>query len=105
MNKRIYQAARLYKEASELMDKAEALLDLEGIIPATNLKSYYNNKQEIEVHVYSGISKMADDTHKIANRPGMFYGYADDKNVGWIKINGVNFFQLKTCDEEGMILL
>ncbi len=105
MNKRIYQAAQLYKEASELMDKAEALLDLEGIIPATDLKNYYNNKKEIEVHVYSGISKMADDKHKIADRPGRFTGYADDKNVGWIKINGVNFFQLKVADEEGMILL
>ena len=105
MNKRIYQAAQLYKEASELMDKAEALLDLEGIMPATDLKHYYNDKKEIDVHIYSGILKMADDKHKIADRPGMFHGYAADKNVGWIKINGVNFFQLKTNDGEGMILL
>lgn len=104
MNKRIYQAAQLYKEASELMDKAEALLDLEGIMPATDLKGYYNNKQEIEVRLYSGISKMADDEHKIADRPGMFHGYAADNRAGWIKINGVNFFQLKTNDGEGMLL-
>lgn len=105
MNKRVYQAAQMYKEASELMDKAEALLELEGIQTVTDIKGYYNNKQEIEVHLYSGIVKMADDKHKIADRPGSFTGYANDKNVGWIKINGVNFFQLKICNEEGMILL
>ena len=101
MNNRIYQAAQLYKEASELIDTAAALLELEGIRAITDLKGYYNGRQEIEVHLYRGIEKTADDEHKIADRPGCFKDFSANEKVSWIKINGVNFIQLKKVEDEG----
>ncbi len=105
MNKEVLQAAKLIKAASECINRANALLKATGATAIDNpLLGYYNDKKEIAYHLYSGITKLTDSPEDIKTPLPPFKGFNPDNKKGWIKINGVNFFQLKDCDADKMIL-
>lgn len=107
MKKEIMEATQLIKAASECIDRANAKLEEIGVKPISNpLLSEYNDNLEIEYHLFSGILNLVDSPKEIKPMPPMFrnLGLASDNKKGWIKIDGVNFFQSKDIDADKMIL-
>ena len=107
MKKEIMEATQLIKAASECIDRANAKLEAIGVVAISNplISSYYDEK-EVEYHIFSGILNLVDNPEDIKPMPPMFrsLGLAPDDQKGWIKIDGVNFFQSKDIDADKMIL-
>ena len=97
MNKNILMAARLYEDAVKLMDKAEALLNTEGIEVCDTMKMFYEDEKEIEIQLYSGINKMECPERKVGVRPRLFKSLENTNKTKWIKYENVNFIQF--CDD------
>ncbi len=101
------KAAALYKAAAALMDEAATLLNGEGIKVYTGIKSEYMDVMEPSIFLGRGIKKLTDDESEIKPKPPMFNdkGFESDDTIGWINVDGVNFYQYKECTPDKMELV
>lgn len=91
MNENVKEAIRLIKMADDCLSMASRQLEKVGVqLCLTDIKRMYFSEKEIEMQVYSGIENLGD----VSNRPPFFEGEEDEK-YKWIKIDGVNFVEIK----------
>ncbi len=100
------KAAALYKAAAALMDEAAELLKSEGVKAYTGIKREYMDAMEPSILLGRGIKNLTDDESEIKPMPPMFKGneWKPDNTIGWINVDGVNFYQYKHSDEAHMTL-
>lgn len=99
MNENIRKAANLYQNAAQLLETANDLLEKEGIAAIKKFPitwDRFHNNLEVEVTLLSGIEKMEYGENKVAIRPSLTGdGPIMLPAVDWIKIEVINFTQLK----------
>lgn len=96
MNENIERAVTLYKDAYRKIKTAEKLLEAEKIEPILLQEDYFNSVMKPTVMLYSGIKNLETESNKVTDRPPLWHDFAPDHRNGWIKINGLNFVQLKS---------
>ena len=92
---RVSRAVRLFKEAYRCRKEACEIFEELGIVVCDADYGYYNGQIEHQIQIYAGIKELEGEELKVSDRPATFPCISDDKYVGWIKIDGVNFVQLK----------
>ena len=104
MNKNIAKAVRLYEEAMTLIEKAQKIFNEEGITVDEPRSNYYRGKEEWEAQCLSGIKNFESKTKKVKDMPPMFKDFEIRKRNGHIKVDKMNFFQIKEVKEDGLYL-
>lgn len=104
MNENIAKAVILYEKAMVLIEKAQGIFEEEGVTVNEPRVTYYRGKVEWEAQCFSGIKNFESEANKVKDRPPLFEGYEEKKDVGHIKVGKMNFMQLKDVKEDGLYL-
>ena len=104
MNNNIAKAVRLYEKAMILIEEAQGIFEAEGIKVDEPRSNYYRGKEEWEAQCLSGIKNFESRAKKVKDMPPMFKDFEIRKRNGHIKVDKMNFFQIKEVKEDGLYL-